>query len=132
MSKLIWRISMWLNLYGCQAVQHRSKTGKKCVFSVFWVGHFGWGFFSIFFHFFASSPWKSVKRSCVARMGQNFDDYLVFWLFLTQGKHFCPECITVMFFTRIMQFQQIFQILFLCQFLSVFFPAMNFIQLDPT
>ena len=28
-----------------------------------------------FFVFFASSPWKSVKVSCVAKMGRNFDDY---------------------------------------------------------
>ena len=48
--------------------------------------------------FFSSSPWNSVKVSWVARMGRNFDDYPGFQLFLTQVKHFCPECIFPIFF----------------------------------
>ena len=40
------------------------------------LDRFSWGWFFIFFFlFFASSPWKSVKVSWAARMGQNFDDY---------------------------------------------------------
>ena len=49
----------------------------------FWVGHFGF-FFSIFF---ALSPWKSVKVSCVARMGRNFYDYPGFHPKTTHPKH---------------------------------------------
>ena len=52
--------------------------------------------FSIFFqkkNCFASSPWKLIKSSWVARLGQNFDDYPDFQPKVTHTKHFWPGCI---------------------------------------
>jgi hypothetical protein len=46
---------------------------------------------------FASSPWKLVKDSWVARMGHNSDNYPGFQPKITHPKHFCPKCNTWMF-----------------------------------
>ena len=47
-----------------------------------------------------SSPWKSVKVSWVARMGQNFDDYPGFHFKTTAVKTYATQCKKMWYYCR--------------------------------
>ena len=62
----------------------------------FWVGHFGF-FFSKKKIFFCLIPWKIVKGSWIARMGQNFDDYPGFQPVRSWANTYAQDCTSSFF-----------------------------------
>ena len=84
----------------------------------FWVGNFDFDFFFQKNKKIASSPWKSVKVSLVARMGRNFNDYLGFQPKTPPAQRYVTQC-TCPVFSLISN--SIFQNLFIRSYLKTVF-----------